>query len=378
MRTPKNKIFVALSGGVDSAVTAVLLKKSGYDVVGVYMREWTPEGIPCNEQENRYMAARIAAHLTIPFSVWDFREEYRKQVADYMIREYRTGRTPNPDIMCNSQIKFGVFLDAALRASADNIATGHYIKKGVSVQRLAFSKKIYKLNAKRYTLNAALDTNKDQSYFLWKLTQEQLHHCVFPLGEYTKPEVRAIAKRSGLPNWDRKDSQGICFVGNVDFGSFLRTQIPVHTGSAITTDGKKLGTHDGVEFYTIGQRIGISPITSHNSDKIFVVGKNIKTNTVVVANENDTALFRKEITLSDVHWISGKEPKLPLQCLVRTRYRQPLQKAVLYKAPTTSVDELLVMSYALQFSTSQRAIASGQSVVFYTKQGEMLGGGIIV
>lgn len=371
-----------MSGGVDSSTAAALLKKTGYDVSGVFMREWVPKGMECAEPENRQMAARAAAHIGIPFAVWDFRDMYETNIASYLISEYAAGRTPNPDIMCNKDIKFGVFLDAAKRAGADYIATGHYIQREPEFPIINYQFQNKYENIKNYKLKIALDLNKDQSYFLWTLTQGQLQHCLFPIGGYTKPEVRRLAKKFRLPNWDRKDSQGVCFVGELDFGKFLRTQLPVQEGVVVATDGTALGTHDGAEFYTIGQKVGIKyNVSSIKGDTkpLYAVEKDVNTNILIVAGENDSALFKNECVVSDVSWISGEQPKLPLKCLTRIRYRQPLQSCrIEAQNYADSTQDSKSISVCVRFAQPQRAVTPGQSAVFYSKTGEMLGGGIIV
>src|SRR5580704_3854182 len=210
-------VFVGMSGGVDSSVTTLLLKKQGYNVVGVFMRCYNLDGCAERDAED---ARRVAEHIGIPFYVWDFEEEYKQRVVEYMIEGYRAGITPNPDVMCNKEIKFGLFLEKALAAGADFVATGHYVK--------------IKKTLKGAGLFAARDTNKDQSYFLWTLTQKQLAHCLFPIGDYIKPEVRAIARRAGLPTAAKKDSQGICFLGNINLADFLKQSIPERRGALVT------------------------------------------------------------------------------------------------------------------------------------------------
>lgn len=375
----KQKIFAALSGGVDSAVAAKLLVERGYEVVGIHMGEWVPEGISCQSADDRRMAMRVAASIGIPFAVWDFRGAYQEKVAAFMISEYAAGRTPNPDVMCNKEIKFGLFLEKALLAGADFIATGHYIK----VQSAKYKVQSDNLKSKIiYTLHKAKDSNKDQSYFLWTLTQDQLQYCLFPLGEYTKPEVRVLAKKFCLPNWDRKDSQGVCFTGDFDFGAFLRRQIPQREGVVVTPDGQEIGRHDGAQFYTLGQRHGILvqslPAGRHgakckvqsieDTKPVYVARKDITTNTIVAALEDDPALYKTEFVVRNVHWISDAFPKMSLECDIRIRYRQPLQRAI--------ITILLNSRSLIHTDTPQRAVTPGQSVVFY-KGKEMLGGGII-
>src|SRR3989344_4520812 len=276
MKVSSNKrlVYVAMSGGVDSSVAATLLKKKGYKVTGVFMKPWSrfassesstsksrirdsqgESGQPCLWQQDREDAMRVAAKLDIPLLTWDFSKEYKKEVTDYMIREYRTGRTPNPDVMCNKKIKFGLFLKKALKEGADYIATGHYvrIRPTTDDQRPMTGKREFK------KLLIGIDKNKDQSYFLWTLKQEQLKYCLFPIGDYIKPEVRKLAKKFGLPNHDKKDSQGVCFIGPLDMKDFLKNYIKSKKGKIILAEKNKLvGTHDGAYYYNIGQRHGLN------------------------------------------------------------------------------------------------------------------------
>ncbi len=370
----KLKVFVAMSGGVDSSVAALLLKKKGYDVVGVYMKGWSLTG--CAEEDAKD-ARRVAGVLNIPFYVFDFEDEYKKSVVDYMVLGYVSGITPNPDVMCNREIKFGLFLKKVLQLGADYIATGHYVRM-----------KSEKRKAKNIKLLQAKDLNKDQSYFLWTLTQDQLKHCLFPIGNYTKPQVRALAKKYGLPTAEKPDSQGVCFVGEIDVAKFLKEKLGKNPGPIKTIDGKIIGTHDGAIFYTIGQRkgIGIKGSLPGEQGKIYyVAAKDVDANTLWVAEGESQKLFSKELIAKDINWISGKQPKLPLKCLARIRYRQPLQNCVVSSADKQShhplplltkegIGEVLIF---VDFSSPQRAITSGQSAVFY-KGKEMLGGGIIV
>lgn len=391
------KVFVAMSGGVDSSVAAALLREQGYDVRGIFMQTWQPDGVSCTSGDDRHMAARAAAHLGIPFTVWDFREDYKRAVVDYMMVEYAAGRTPNPDVMCNKQIKFGMFLQRALEQGADFIATGHYVRLRTTIgnKHLAVdmkNKNLGQISNIKSQIFIAVDRNKDQSYFLWMLTQEQLKYCLFPLGEYEKPRVRAMARERGLPNWDKKDSQGLCFVGKVDFADFLRTYLPEEKGVVLTTAGVKIGDHDGAQFVTIGQRHGLGLSSKYqvasskgNSETKahYVVERDVATNTVVVAEEHDPMLYRKEIIAANMNWISGNAPRLPLRCLARIRYRQPLQAAHIvsygtYQAASKKNNSLIHdTSYVLHFDEPQRAVASGQSAVFYAKDGSVLGGGVI-
>jgi tRNA-specific 2-thiouridylase len=375
----KSKVFVAMSGGVDSSVAALLLKKKGYDVVGVYMKGWSLTG--CAEEDARD-ARRVAGVLNIPFYVFDFEDEYKKSVVDYMVSGYAKGETPNPDVMCNREIKFGLFLKKALQLGADYIATGHYARLSTNnesnTNKRITNSKFVNSQQIRYSLMIAKDLNKDQSYFLWTLTQNQLKYCLFPIGNYMKQQIRAIASKCCLPTAEKPDSQGVCFVGEIDVAEFLKEKLGKNPGPIKTIDGRIIGTHDGAIFYTIGQRkgIGIKGSLPGEQGKIYyVAAKDIDANTLWVAEAENQKLFSKELFVKDVNWIFGYAPKLPLKCLVRIRYRQPLQKAELFEISNlkSQISKLKII-----FDSPQRAITPGQSAVFYAKSGEMLGGGIIV
>ncbi len=387
----RRKVFVALSGGVDSSVAAALLKERGFDVHGVHIKMWSDPSIPCTTKEDRRDAMRVAATLNIPFETRDFTEEYKRSVVDYMIREYADGRTPNPDVMCNKEIKFGIFLKTALQRGADFVTTGHYVRLRYSdtntrIHTNDTNNKFVNSRAIRNwcRLFQAEDRNKDQSYFLWTLTQEQLRHCLFPIGDYTKPEVRVLARKYNLPTAEKKDSQGLCFMGKIDVREFLKTYIPEKQGLIVTTSGKKIGEHDGLAFLTLGQRCGIG---IGGGTPYYVAEKDFATNTLLVAEgPHDENLFRTELTLTDINWISGKAPKLPFRCEARIRYRQPTQLCWVAQINADSNADrrrnyprksaLPSASIRVRFEEPQRSITAGQSIVFY-KNEEILGGGII-
>ena len=367
LTTGRKKVFIAMSGGVDSSVAAALLKKGGeFSVVGCYMKCWSAWD-QCSVERDAEDARAVAERLDIPFYIFDFEKEYREKVFNVMAREYAAGRTPNPDVLCNSEIKFGIFLEKCLALGADFVATGHYVRSGVSRGSIQNAVSLYQ----------AADQNKDQSYFLWRLNQNQLKHVLFPIGDYLKSEVREMAREFGLATADKKDSQGLCFVGKVRFDEFLREILPKNPGPITTTGGKTIGEHDGLSFYTLGQRRGIK---IGGGTPYYVASKELKTNTLVVTEGNkDEMLFKKEIEIADTNWIGGVEPKFPLNCEARIRYRQPLQKcAVLPLGHRMS--KLRVV-----FDEPQKAATPGQSAVFYVSAealvkegGELLGGGVIV
>ena len=358
MKSQERKtVYVAMSGGVDSSVAAALLKKQGFSVVGVFMKPWQPKqgDFVCMWQKDREDAMRVAAKLGIPLLTWDFSKEYKREVADYMVREYRTGRTPNPDVMCNKHIKFGLFLEKALKEGADLIATGHYIRK--------LKIKNEKLKVNEYKLFKAIDKNKDQTYFLWTLNQKVLSKCIFPIGDYTKPEVRRMAKKFGLPTADKKDSQGVCFIGPLDMKNFLQKYIKPKNGMIYHTNGKMLGTHDGVSYYTIGQRHGLD--IKNGKGPYYVVDKDVKSNVLYVGSKDD--LLSQKLKLTGINWInrSPVDKRHDVSLLdVRIRYRAELSKAIV-----KDNGEVI-------FKKKETAITSGQSAVFYRGE-ELLGGGII-
>lgn len=337
-------VFVGLSGGVDSAVSAYLLKKQGYTVVGAFIKGWEPDFLPCTGKEDRLSAMQVAAHLGIPFVTYDLEEEYKRMVVDYFIAEYRSGRTPNPDVMCNRAIKFGAFWDKVKHDGADYIATGHYARNA---------------NGR---LMVGVDTSKDQSYFLWTLTKDDLSHSLFPVGSLEKEEVRAIAQRIGLPNAKRRDSQGLCFLGHVDMQAFLKRYIPEKNGDVVLENGKKVGEHNGVWFYTLGQRHGFRATSEAGEDakKLYVTKKNVEQNVLYVSSHPHSESAQNTYPLREINWIENTQPK---NLLARYRYRQPLIEAQ-------------VTPSSISFNSPQ-SIAEGQSCVFYDEHGVVLGGGII-
>jgi len=346
----KIKVFVAMSGGVDSSVAALLLQKSGFNLVGCYIKGWYPPGVVCSWKEDRRDAMRVCASLGIPFITVDAEKEYKKEVVDYMISEYKAGRTPNPDIMCNKSVKFGVFLKKALAMGADYIATGHYVRK-----------------LKNNALAIAKDLNKDQSYFLWTLTQEQLKHCLFPLGDLLKSEVRKIAKKNGLATAEKEESQGVCFIGEFNMEDFLKKYIKQKKGKVVTAGGKIIGEHNGLAFYTIGQRHGFG-FGGGEGGPYYIVEKDFKNNRLIAAEKKDEKKFsRKEVVVENANWISAI-PKKGKKYQARIRYRQPLEEC---EAAEISKDSTKII-----FKNSQRAVTPGQSLVIYDGE-KMIGGGII-
>jgi len=358
----KQKVIMALSGGVDSAVSAYLLKKQGFDVRAVFMKNFTGthENLAgeCNWVRERDDAARVARKLKIPFAVWDFEKQYQRFVIDYFFREYKRGRTPNPDVRCNQYVKIPLFLKRASKEGADFIATGHYARK---------SKEISVMRKDNWNLLAGSDPNKDQSYFLYTLTQKQLQHLLFPVGEMTKPEVRQLAQRLHLPVAGKQDSVGICFVGEVKIADYLRTRLPEKPGSIVNTKGKVLGKHQGLYFYTIGQRSGLGL----GGGPWYVVGRNMKQNKLIVGTLTEQKFIMARTCLTaQPHWIN--EPaKLPAILLVRHRYRHPVFTAKVMKFGN---------GLKIIFHKPQRAITPGQSAVIYkkTRAGLVVLGGAVI
>ncbi len=428
-----------MSGGVDSSVAAALLKKQGYEVMGVHLKCFNVDGCAAQDAED---ARRAAEHLGIPFYTFDYEKEYKDKVVEYMIDGYKKGITPNPDVMCNKEIKFGLFYEKAMALGADYIATGHYVRivgnvRGVRNTRSASWRRSInppvggdRTSNIELSLAIAKDRNKDQSYFLWTLKPEQLKHCLFPIGEYKKPQVRKLAVKFGLHNAAKKDSQGICFLGQVSLPDFLKKYIKPKKGSVFLAPQNKLvpelveglplvGTHNGAHFYTIGQRHGFAVsskklvVSSKGEMKPhYVVAKDVRSNTITVAQGDDhPALYKKEVILTDMNFLTPVIAIRPAQqgrgspcearrqpaeksrsqsdrgssmesgqsyitVYARVRYRQPLQKAKLYTPNSCELGDK--RKYILRFAKPIKFVAEGQSAVFYNKKGVMLGGGIIV
>lgn len=350
------RVAVALSGGVDSSVSAALLQKEGYEVVGVFIKTWTVPWLPCTWREERRDAMRVAAQLQIPFSTVDLSETYEREVVDYMIASYREGNTPNPDVMCNKQVKFGGFYGWAMEQGFDYVATGHYAQVSATENG--------------YQLIKGADENKDQSYFLWTVTQQQLARILFPIGSYNKTAVRALAEQFSLPTAQKKDSQGICFLGKVDMPTFLKHYIALARGVVLNTQGESIGTHEGALIYTIGQRHGFSiEKKTPETPPLYVIGKNIEQNTITVAPaEEAQERALSSCRVKDLHFIHGELPRENLHCMARIRYRQPLFPVIVKSHGENSGVVVL--------ETPQPYVSKGQSIVFY--DGEICLGGAVI
>ncbi len=365
----KGRVFVGLSGGVDSAVSAALLKQQGYDVTGVFIRI-AIDGYPCTAGVDKLDAMRVAAHLKIPFLSVDLSEQYKRKVFDTSIKEFEKGRTPNPDTLCNKEIKFGLFFDWCMEQGADLVATGHYAQTSVvkssekslggGGQKEHFGDKDF--FQKSFTqLLAGMDENKDQSYFLWAVSETKLRKTLFPIGHLTKPEVRTLAQKFGLPNAERKDSQGLCFLGPVSMNDMLHREIALVPGMVLDEAGAVVGEHEGVQAYTLGQRHGFT-LTAHTPETAvhFVIAKNISANTITVSTERFPKLVSKtRVTLADINWI-GEVPNGTYTA--RYRYRQKLIAAEM------KGDNVVLLE--------PHYIPLGQSLVLYEGK-RCLGGGIV-
>tara|TARA_B100001063_G_scaffold242366_1_gene270885 strand:- start:9753 stop:10925 length:1173 start_codon:yes stop_codon:yes gene_type:complete len=387
----KKRVIVGLSGGVDSSVAAYLLKEAGHDVIGLFMKNWHDESVTlsneCPWMEDSNDAMLVAEKLEIPFQTIDLSAEYKERIVDYMFDEYDAGRTPNPDVLCNREIKFDVFLKIALSLGADYLATGHYCQK----EALSLE------NNSIYRLISGADGNKDQSYFLCQLTQDQLAKTLFPIGHLQKSAVRKIARELNLVTAEKKDSQGLCFIGKVSLPDFLQQQLQPTTGNIIEipevfyngkqhpktlttqsqktryqiTDGKVVGTHQGAHFFTIGQRKGLA--VGGTPEPLFVIDIDVVENVVYVGQgKYHPGLFRQalQINFADVHWVREDLKTIqgePMEVMARIRYRQPLQKATLIPQ---------AHAFYVLFDQPQSAITSGQFVAWY-KDSELLGSGVI-
>lgn len=353
----KPRVLLGMSGGVDSSVSAVLLLEQGYEVIGGFMKNWSDgsDGPECSWRTERRDTMRVADQLGIPFHTFDFEDEYRKRVYEYMIAEYKAGRTPNPDVLCNKYMKFDLFMNEAKKLDCEFVATGHYARKVVDKNGVSH-------------LLAGVDQNKDQTYFLCQLNQEQISRSLFPIGDLEKNKVREIAHKANLIVADKKDSQGICFVGKVEMQDFLEARIAPHDGNIVTTNGKVLGQHRGFEFYTIGQREGLG---IGGGTPLYVVDRKPETNEVVVAlGDEDPALYKSELIATNLtETISGNFSKYAGQKITaRVRYRQPLADCVY----TFSTNDSLHVA----FTSPQRAVAPGQFIAFYVGD-EIIGSGVI-
>ncbi len=355
----KKKVIVGMSGGVDSSVTALLLKEQGYDVVGLFMKNWEDDDTDeyCPAKQDLIDAAAVADRLDIEIEAVNFSKEYKEKVFNSFLDEYRAGRTPNPDIFCNSEIKFRAFLDHAMGMGADLIATGHYAQVR-EVDGL-------------FQLLKAEDGSKDQSYFLYRLNQSQLSKSLFPLGGLYKREVREIARKAGLATSEKKDSTGICFIGERPFREFLQRYLPTEPGEMRTPEGKVVGRHSGLMYYTLGQRQGLGIGGSKEGDGMpwFVAGKDMENNILTVVQGHDHPLLYSDgLQAAQMHWIAGHDPREHWVYAAKTRYRQP-------DAPC-EIDSIDGDRCEIRFGEAQWAVTPGQSVVVYESR-VCLGGGII-
>lgn len=366
----KTKVLVALSGGVDSSVAALLMKRKDYDVVAAFMKNWSDtknEIGECNWREERRMAVKIAALLDIPLITLDYEKQYKREVVNEMFKKYKEGITPNPDVDCNQKIKFPNLIEEAKKQNCDYVVTGHY-------SRIKKSKRSYKMLR-------AKDESKDQSYFLYRINQRELSKTLFPIGEYTKSQVREIAKRNGFPNFNKKSTVGICFIGKINLKDFLSKKIKPKKGKILDPKGNEIGEHDGIYYYTIGQRLGPrygfdvkkSSDNSRSLNRWYVARKDAKKNLIIAAPEGHPLLYRKSIIISDPHWISGKSPlkKFPKSIPVKARIRQVGE---LIPAKLSYNKEKKKFEVILRRAIT--GVSEGQAIVLY-KGKEVLGGGVI-
>lgn len=355
-----SKIMVGLSGGVDSSLSAYLLKEAGSDVHAGFIKVWQPDFLPCSQEQDRKDAIKVAAHLDVPCSTIDLADTYKREVVDYMISAYRAGKTPNPDVLCNKEVKFGAFLSHALLKGFDAVATGHYAQRRLNT------------STDEYELHRSVDENKDQTYFLWTLTQAQLSHIMFPIGHMTKDAVREMAAAVHLPSAARKDSQGLCFVGHIDLKEFLSHFVTATQGVVVNQHGEEIGTHDGAPFYTVGQRHGFTAKThSHNQQPYFVVSKDVEKNILVVSDEVGylTPQYdHHKISITEANWINAT-PSVGDTLQARLRHRQTL-------FPCT-IDSVTKESATVSLETPIPHIPEGQALVLYDNT-RCVGGGFIV
>ena len=351
------RVVVGISGGVDSSVVAYLLKQQGHDVIGLFMVNWEEKDGSCTAEEDFEDVKRVCNKIGIPYFSINYAKEYYDRVFEYFLDELKKGRTPNPDVLCNREVKFGPFLEQAKKLGADFIATGHYAKKIVKDGK--------------YYLAKADDLNKDQSYFLNQLSQEQLSSVIFPLEEIDKPTVRKIAKELELSNAEKKDSTGICFIGERNFKKFLKDYLPAKKGRILDLEGKEVGEHDGLMYYTLGQRrgLGIGGKTGGNGERWFVVKKDLENNILYVSQGEDDLLFTDGLYASSMNWIPEIPQKKEFDCFAKFRYRQPDQ--------SVHITILNEKEIKVDFKEKQRAITPGQFVVLYDENAICLGGGII-
>lgn len=354
------KIVVGVSGGVDSSVAAYLLKQQGHEVIGLFMINWEEDSPTCTSEQDYEDVKRVCNSIGIPYFSVNYSKEYYDRVFKYFLDEYKKGRTPNPDVLCNREIKFGPFLEFAKKIGADYIATGHYCKK---VERDG-----------KYYLCKAKDLNKDQSYFLNQLSQEQLSSVLFPLEDIEKPKVREIASKLGLVNAEKKDSTGICFIGERNFKKFLSEYLPAKKGKIMTLDGREVGMHDGLMYYTIGQRrgLGIGGRSDSNGERWFVLSKDLENNILYVSQGEGEELFSSGMVSEKFNWIPQRPNEDEFDCYAKFRYRQPDQKV-----HVKIVGDIVEIS----FYERQRAVTPGQYVVLYKDMEDgncaCLGGAVI-
>ena len=352
------RVVVGMSGGVDSSVAALLMKRAGHEVIGVFMKNWEEkdENGVCTSERDWADARSVCEKLDIPYYSVNFAKQYRERVFEHFLREYRQGRTPNPDVLCNREIKFDVFLSFAEQLGAEKLVTGHFAN--IDEQ------------GGEYRLLRAKDENKDQTYFLYMLGQRALSKALFPVGNLTKAEIRDIARRAGLPVSEKKDSTGVCFIGERNFKQFLSGYLPAQPGDMVTPEGRVVGRHDGLMYYTLGQRRGLGIGGGGNGQRWFVVRKDLANNRLVVTQGEDDMLYSPRAEGTDLTWLAGRPPVREggiLRCQVRLRHRQPLQGCTL---------TLREGRARMEFDAPQRAVTPGQSAVFYSDR-VCLGGAII-